>query len=95
MYEKNSKRGAGYLFSKKAALYFLKNNNLKRILRAHQLANGYEDVFKDGSVITLFSVPKYLRMCNNKGAIAEINGEDIKYEAIDYNKNDIVKPTIQ
>ena len=95
LYEKNSKRGAGYLFSKKAALYFLKNNNLKRILRAHQLANGYEDVFKDGSVITLFSVPKYLRMCNNKGAIAEINGEDIKYEAIDYNKNDIVKPTIQ
>lgn len=88
-------RGAGQIFSKYAASNFLKNNNLKRILRAHQKVNGHEDNFKDGSVITLFSVPKYMGMSNNKGAIAEINGEYIKYEAIDYNKNDIVKPTIQ
>ena len=54
--------------------------------------NGHKDVFGDGSVITLFSAPDYSSKDSNKGEIAEINGEDIKYETIDYNKNEIVKP---
>ena len=44
---------------------------------------------------TLFSAPDYSSKDSNKGAIAEINGEDIKYEAIDYTKNKIVKPIVK
>ena len=87
-------RGAGKIFSKKAASEFLKNNELKRILRAHQDVDGHKDVFGDGSVMTLFSAPDYKYKNSNKGEIAEITGEDITYETIDYNKNDSVKPTI-
>ena len=88
----NTNRGAGKIFSPYAASKFLETTKLKRILRAHQEVDGHKDVFGNGSVITLFSAPDYRTKGSNRGEIAEINGEDITYETINYNDNQIVKP---
>lgn len=82
---RSNERGAGCEYGHDASKEFLVRHNLKHILRAHELVNGHKDVFGDNSVITLFSAPDYYVKNGNIGEIAEIDGDDIRYERIRYN----------
>ncbi len=77
-------RGAGQMYGRNVTKAFLARNNLRRIVRAHEVVDGHADVFGDGSVITLFSAPDYHSLGGNIGEIAEINGDNIVYERIRY-----------
>ncbi len=75
-FESNQKRGRGKLFGHKQVLEFLNKFNFKHIIRGHQcVEDGYDDKFKDGSIITIFSVPNYVRK-SNKGAIIDYTNEN-------------------
>lgn len=80
----NVARGKSCYYGRDAVNKFFKRNNLKRIVRAHETVNGHNDVFGDGSVITIFSAPKYSPKWLNIGEIMDINGDDIRYEQIRY-----------
>ena len=55
-----SKRGTGVMFGPDVTDEFLKFNNLKYIIRSHEVKpNGYE-VAHGGNCITVFSAPNYL-----------------------------------
>lgn len=71
----NTTRGCSYLFNSKAALRFLKDNQLLSIVRAHEAQKeGFKMHKKDPendfpAVITLFSAPNYCDVYKNKAAI--------------------------
>ena len=79
-------RGAGVNFGPDVTEKFLKENNLKLLVRSHQVRmEGYQ-IEQGGKVITVFSAPNYCDRQGNKGAIirfkgAEMNPNFIKFEA--------------
>lgn len=75
-------RGRGKLFNNIAAITFLKNNNLQRIIRAHEcVGNGIEFNFND-KCITVFSASSYDRDLGNKCGIIKLFEADDKVESI-------------
>ena len=76
-----SKRGVGMSFGPDVAAKFLEENNLKLLIRSHEVKmEGYE-IEPEGKVITLFSAPNYCDQMGNKGAIIILKGgKDLKYE---------------
>ena len=73
-----SRRGAGINFGPDIAEKFLNENNLKLLVRSHQVKmEGYE-IEPGGKVITLFSAPNYCDMQGNKGAIIKFKGGEMK-----------------
>jgi serine/threonine-protein phosphatase 2B catalytic subunit len=74
-FQPNTTRGCSYLFNSKAALRFLKDNQLLSIVRAHEAQKeGFKMHKKDPendfpAVITLFSAPNYCDVYKNKAAI--------------------------
>ncbi|OAO15829.1 serine/threonine-protein phosphatase PP-X [Blastocystis sp. ATCC 50177/Nand II] len=74
-----SPRGAGCLFGMDQVLKFNAANNLRCIVRAHQLAmEGYKRMFDD-NLITVWSAPNYCYRCGNKASIMQVN-ENGDYE---------------
>ena len=70
---KVSPRGAGFIFGESAVDEFLQKNNLKYIVRAHQLVmEGYKLHFKD-KVITVWSAPNYCYRCGNVASLMELD----------------------
>lgn len=68
-----SPRGAGYLFGDNAVQQFNRNNKLKLICRAHQLAmEGYVDWF-DHKLFTVWSAPNYCYRGGNPASILEVD----------------------
>jgi len=68
-----SPRGAGFLFGVKIAESFCHTNNIKSIVRAHQLVmEGYRSMFQD-KVITIWSAPNYCYRCGNVAAILKLD----------------------
>jgi len=74
-FQPNTTRGCSYMFNSKAALRFLKDNQLLSIVRAHEAQKeGFKMHKKDPendfpAVITLFSAPNYCDVYKNKAAI--------------------------
>jgi serine/threonine-protein phosphatase PPG1 len=69
-----SPRGAGYVFGHDVVLKFLWLNRLDHICRAHQLCmTGYQLLFKDESMSTVWSAPNYCYRFNNVASILEID----------------------
>lgn len=85
-----SKRGVGCQFGPDVTHKFLQRNNLKYVVRSHEVKNmGYE-VAHDGKCITIFSAPNYCDTMGNMGAfITLIGGSDLEpkyttYEAVEH-----------
>ena len=69
-----SNRGVAITFGPDVVKEFLKNNNLKKVIRSHECKyEGYEIL---GDVITVFSAPNYCGEFDNSGAIMEVD-EDL------------------
>ena len=69
-----SPRGAGYVFGHDVVLKFLWLNNLEHICRAHQLCmTGYQLLFKDECMSTVWSAPNYCFRFNNVASVLEID----------------------
>lgn len=71
-----SPRGAGYVFGHDVVLRFLYINKLEHIARAHQLCmTGYQLLFKDESMSTVWSCPNYCYRFGNFASIMEVNDD--------------------
>ena len=77
-----SNRGVAITFGPDVVKEFLKNNNLKKIIRSHECKyEGYEIL---GDVITVFSAPNYCDNMGNKGAIVILNGDKMEFKQFTY-----------
>lgn len=65
-------RGAGYTFGSGVVRKFLETNNMKHILRAHQLCMEGFSVLFDNRLSTVWSAPNYCYRCGNSASILEI-----------------------
>jgi serine/threonine-protein phosphatase PPG1 len=66
-------RGAGYQFGAQIVEKFLHVNNMRHILRAHQLCNeGYQVLFNN-RLSTVWSAPNYCYRCGNRASICEVS----------------------
>lgn len=69
-----NQRGAGYLFGKNPTKEFIRNNNLKMIARAHQLAmDGYQWHFQERELVTVWSAPNYMYRSGNKASVMKVD----------------------
>jgi serine/threonine-protein phosphatase 4 catalytic subunit len=68
-----SPRNAGWLFGESATKKFLENNNLTKILRAHQVALKGFSKAHDGKVLTIWSAPNYRYQLDNLACVLEID----------------------
>lgn len=74
-YFRLSTRGAGWSYGADAVRRFLMMNNLRYIVRAHQLAKkGYTFHFEDRNLITVWSAPNYCYTGNNLASVLEYTG---------------------
>ena len=92
---KPSRRGAGINFGEDISQKFLNENNLKLLIRSHQVKmEGYE-IQHGGKVITLFSAPNYCDLQGNKGAIIKLKGEEMEPNFISFEASPHPKIPIQ
>ena len=69
-----SPRGAGYVFGYDVARRFLWLNALDHIVRAHQLCmSGYQLLFKDECMSTVWSAPNYCYRFGNAASVLEVD----------------------
>lgn len=69
-----NQRGAGFLFGKRPTKEFIRNNNLKMIARAHQLAmDGYQWHFQERELVTVWSAPNYMYRSGNKASVMKVD----------------------
>ena len=76
-------RGSGWLFGPSQTEAFMRNNDLKMIIRSHQLCpEGYMWHFGN-KVCTLWSAPNYMYRFGNKASVLVVDGEETKIEMFD------------
>eukprot|EP00914_Ancora_sagittata_P002118 GHVO01004827.1.p1 GENE.GHVO01004827.1~~GHVO01004827.1.p1 ORF type:complete len:310 (-),score=47.07 GHVO01004827.1:725-1654(-) len=71
-----SKRGVAFLFGPDITDEFLKLNNLKLVIRSHEVKDDGHSIEHDGKLITVFSAPNYCDQMGNKGAYIKFSGTD-------------------
>eukprot|EP01119_Soliformovum_irregulare_P023279 TRINITY_DN8111_c0_g1_i1.p1 TRINITY_DN8111_c0_g1~~TRINITY_DN8111_c0_g1_i1.p1 ORF type:complete len:755 (+),score=222.45 TRINITY_DN8111_c0_g1_i1:39-2267(+) len=78
-----SARGAGILFGPDVTERFIKNNNLRMIIRSHELKgeSGYFTMHNN-QLITVFSASNYCGTNNNTGAFLVFNHNSVKGEKL-------------
>ena len=79
-------KGSGYTFGQDITEEFLHNNNLKLIVRGHQLMMKGYCWHHNNQLCTVFSAPNYCYRWGNIGAIMEIN-EYLNYNFLQYGPN--------
>merc|ERR1719230_549755 len=73
-----SKRGVGVAFGRDVTENFLKTNNLKLVIRSHEMKEDGYTVEHGGQLITVFSAPNYCDQMGNKGAFIRLNGKALE-----------------
>lgn len=77
-----NQRGRGKLFNGTVVVNFLKNNNLKRLIRGHEcVQNGVVDLFNE-KCFTVFSASSYSKDCGNLSGILKVLRKSDKIESI-------------
>mmetsp|Transcript_31005 Transcript_31005/g.95342 ORF Transcript_31005/g.95342 Transcript_31005/m.95342 type:complete len:308 (+) Transcript_31005:1-924(+) len=72
-----SKRGVGVAFGQDVTENFLTTNDLKLVIRSHEMKEeGYEEEHS-GKLITVFSAPNYCDQMGNKGAFVRLDGKTL------------------
>ena len=94
----NSTRGCSYVFGSKAAIPFLKKNDILSIIRAHEAQlEGYKMYQWDQnvdfpSVITIFSAPNYCDVYNNKAAVIKFKNNMVNIQQYNYSPHPFILP---
>lgn len=70
-----SKRGVGVAFGSDVTENFLKRNNLKLVIRSHEMKEEGYEIEHGGQLITVFSAPNYCDQMGNKGAFIRLDGK--------------------
>lgn len=73
-----SKRGVGCSFGPDVTEDFLKTNDLKLVVRSHEVKDEGYVVEHGGKCITIFSAPNYCDQIGNKGAFIRFNGKELE-----------------
>lgn len=99
-----SQRGLGQSFGPDITAKFLKNNNLKKIIRSHEVRMEGVEFEHNKKLITVFSAPNYCDSQGNKGAIIHVvpgkgnvnvhenDDPDLKIELFDAVEHPDIKP---
>lgn len=72
-----SKRGVGVAFGADVTENFLRTNDLKMIVRSHEMKEEGYEVDHGGKLITVFSAPNYCDQMGNKGAFIRFDGRTL------------------
>jgi len=72
-----SKRGVGVAFGKDVTENFLKTNDLKLVIRSHEMKEEGYELEHGGQLITVFSAPNYCDQMGNKGAFIRLDGKTL------------------
>lgn len=72
-----SKRGVGVAFGQDVTENFLKTNELKLVIRSHEMKEDGYEVEHSGKLITVFSAPNYCDQMGNKGAFIRLDGKTL------------------
>ncbi|KAI8895547.1 Metallo-dependent phosphatase-like protein [Globomyces pollinis-pini] len=67
-----SKRGVGIQFGPDVTKNFLEKNDLKMIIRSHEVKHEGYEIQHNGNLVTIFSAPNYCDAANNFGAYIHI-----------------------
>ncbi|KAJ2987205.1 Palmitoyl-protein thioesterase 1, partial [Globomyces sp. JEL0801] len=67
-----SKRGVGIQFGPDVTKNFLEKNDLKMIIRSHEVKHEGYEIQHNGNLVTIFSAPNYCDSANNFGAYIHI-----------------------
>jgi len=70
-----SKRGVGVAFGQDVTENFLKTNNLKMVIRSHEMKEEGYEIEHCGKLCTVFSAPNYCDQMGNKGAFIRLDGK--------------------
>jgi diadenosine tetraphosphatase ApaH/serine/threonine PP2A family protein phosphatase len=70
-----SDRRAGYIFGPGHARVFLEQNALRRIVRSHEMVDGYK-LMLDGQLLNVWSAPNYAYLCRNKAGVLVVGTDD-------------------
>jgi len=76
---KPSDRGAGVYYGQDVTEKFLKENNLKLLIRSHEVRDEGYSIEHSGKHITVFSAPNYCDQAGNKGAIVKFDRGDMDH----------------
>ena len=74
-----SMRGAGVYFGPDVTEKFLKDNNLKLLIRSHEVRDEGYSIETGGKVFTVFSAPNYCDEVGNKGGLIKYDGGDMSH----------------
>ncbi|KFG65981.1 serine/threonine protein phosphatase [Toxoplasma gondii RUB] len=72
-----SKRGVACQFGPDVTAAFLKRNNLKLVIRSHEMKDDGYEVCHNGQLVTVFSAPNYCDQMKNKGAFVRLDGKTL------------------
>jgi diadenosine tetraphosphatase ApaH/serine/threonine PP2A family protein phosphatase len=91
-----SERRSGYHFNSFHAKSFLEQNQLKMIVRSHEMVDGYR-VMLNGQLTVVWSAPNYVYVCKNRAGVLQVheNGEDshLVYNAMPAEQRKRPEPT--
>ncbi|OHT15803.1 Serine/threonine-protein phosphatase 4 catalytic subunit [Tritrichomonas foetus] len=77
-----TERRSGYFFGANHCEEFLKCNNLEKIIRSHEMVDGYEIEF-DGLLVTIWCAPNYCYFCGNQASFMNVK-EDGEFDFVVY-----------
>lgn len=80
-----SKRGVGVAFGQDVTENFLKTNDLKMVIRSHEMKEEGYEVEHGGKLVTVFSAPNYCDQMGNKGAFIRLDGKTLTPKYTSFN----------